>query len=86
MMKPYRENYAPCEVTRDRVAYYWRTVLGRGANQARLKARLPKKMPAWGKLRLDGGRVTVRSAMVVAAGGHQSIRESSFIRVRTSCA
>lgn len=44
-----------------------------------IRKQLPKAMPAWAKLRIDGFRTTIRSAMAMST--HDTGRDASYIRV-----
>ncbi|EAU91248.2 hypothetical protein CC1G_06883 [Coprinopsis cinerea okayama7 len=64
MLTPYREHYRPTDEYIAQIAYYWRLVLLSKPKISAIKKELPAEMPAWGKIRIEGGRTTIRTSTV----------------------
>lgn len=77
MVTPFEESFQLDTELLRQVAYYWHIVTETG--QTVLEGLLPKVMPVWGKMRIEGLRVTIQTARNRAR--NNTGRNSSFVRV-----
>jgi hypothetical protein len=80
MLGPHNKAYQPGDAYRKGIAEYFKLIIGGNVARPELKAALPKVMPTWDKIRMEGGRVTIRSRMVTLRTDEQ-YRISLFVRV-----
>ncbi|EAU84542.2 hypothetical protein CC1G_00061 [Coprinopsis cinerea okayama7 len=80
MLFPYRAGHELSNNHLAQVAYYWHLVLLDNPSVARIKRHLPTSMDVWGKLRINGGRTTVRTEMVSEKTLRHRQRLTSYVR------
>jgi hypothetical protein len=75
---PHRSQFHPDDVLRDKVANYFKSVVG--GTRGLIRNKLPHVMELWGKVRIRNGGDSIRSTM--ASGKCLNERDSSYVRVR----